>query len=381
MLKYLRYLSVCLPAVILFACKSGEKLYNKGRYSAAVEAFVKKLQRRPQDEASLRLLPAAYDAAKDFYEGRAKQALASNNPLKWEDVKHEYRSMQALYNVIRSSPAASSVVKPKDYSAAIAASGENAAEVRYDRGIQLLDERNKAAARQAYDEFDAALRLSPNFRDAASLKEQAYQLGLVHVVVSEIDVRSSYFQFSADQFRDALVRNLEDRRINTFVRFYDERRVRGEKDFQPDQYMEMRFMDFVVGQTYVDRSQREVSKVIQVKGNKPDSTGKYPMVDITVKATIFVTRKTVESSGLLDYRIIDVTNDRILRQDRLPGSFTWQNQFGTFRGDERALSDADKGLIRGRDIPPPPPQDLFLELTRPIYDRLARDLQSFYSQY
>ena len=381
MLKYLRYLSVCLPAVILFACKSGEKLYNQGRYSAAVEAFVKKLQRRPQDETSLRLLPAAYDAAKDFYESRAKQALASTNPLKWEDVKNEYRSMQALYNVIRSSPAASSVVKPKDYSAAIAASGENAAEVRYDRGIQLLDERNKAAARQAYDEFDAALRLSPNFRDAASLKEQAYQLGLVHVVVSEIDVRSSYFQFSADQFRDALVRNLEDRRINTFVRFYDERRVRGEKDFHPDQYMEMRFMDFMVGQTYVDRSQREVSKVIQVKGNKPDSTGKYPMVDITVKATIFVTRKTVESSGLLDYRIIDVTNDRILRQDRLPGSFTWQNQFGTFRGDERALSDADKNLIRGRDIPPPPPQDLFLELTRPIYDRLARDLQSFYSQY
>ncbi len=104
MLKYFRYLSVCLPVIILFACKSGEKLYNQGRYFDAVEAFVKKLQRRPQDATSLRLLPAAYDAAKDFYESRAKQALASNNPLKWEDVKNEYRSMQALYNVIRSSP-------------------------------------------------------------------------------------------------------------------------------------------------------------------------------------------------------------------------------------------------------------------------------------
>lgn len=381
MLKYLRYLSVCLPAVILFACKSGEKLYNQGRYYDAVESFVKKLQRRPQDATSLRLLPAAYDAAKDYYEGRAKQALASNDPLKWESVKNEYRAMQSLYNVIRSAPAASAIVKPKDYSSAIAASGENAAEVRYDRGIQLLDERNKQAARQAYSEFDAALKLSPNFRDAARLRDEAFQLGLVHVVVSEIDVRSPYFQFSADQFRDALVRNLEDRRINTFVRFYDERRVRGEKDFRPDQYMEMRFMDFIVGQTYVDRSQREVSKVIQVKGNKADSTGKFPMVDITVKATIFVTRKTVESSGLLDYRIIDVANERTLRQDRVPGSFTWQNQFGTFRGDERALSDNDRRLIQGRDIAPPPPQDLFLELTRPIYDRMARDLQSFYSQY
>lgn len=381
MLKFLRYLSVCLPAVILFACKSGEKLYNQGRYYDAVESFVKKLQRRPQDETSLRLLPLAYQAAMEHYEGRAKQSLASNNPLKWEEVKNEYRAMQSLYNVIRSSPAASAVVKPKDYSSAIAASGENAAEVRYNRGIELMEQRTKQAARDAYEEFGAALRLSPNFRDAASLRDQAFQLGLVHVVVSEIDVRSPYFQFSADQFRDALVRNLEDRRINTFVRFYDERRVRGEKDFHPDQYMEMRFMDFIVGQTYVDRSQREVSRVIQVKGNKADSTGKFPMVDITVKATIFVTRKTVQSTGALDYRIIDVSNERILRQDRVPGSFTWQNQFGTFRGDERALSDEDKRLIQGRDLVPPPPQDLFLELTRPIYDRMARDLQSFYSRY
>ncbi|WP_298713027.1 hypothetical protein, partial [Chitinophaga sp.] len=101
----------------------------------------------------------------------------------------------------------------------------------------------------------------------------------------------------------------------------------------------------------------------------------------TVKATIFLTRKTVQSTGALDYRIIDVSNERILRQNRVPGSFTWQNQFGTFRGDERALSDEDKRLIQGRDLVPPPPQDLFLELTRPIYDRMARDLQSFYSRY
>ncbi|GEP98311.1 tetratricopeptide repeat protein [Chitinophaga cymbidii] len=370
-----RYLPILL-AVVLFSCKSGEKLYNQGRYGDAVEAFVKKLQRRPQDATSLQLLPKAYEAAMDYHESRAKQALASNNDLKWEAVRTEYRAMQALYNAIRSSPAANSVVKPKDYSTAITGAQENAAEARYARGIQLLDEGDKYSARQAYEEFNAALRLAPNYKDAEQLREQAFQMGLVNVVVSEIDVRSPYFQFSADQFRDALVRNLEQRRINSFVKFYDERYVRGDRDFRPDQYMEMRFYDFVVGQTYVDRSQREVSKKIAVPGNKKDS-----VVYITVKATLFITRKTVASSGVLDYRITDVGNNRVLRQNRVPGSFTWQNQFGTYRGDERALSDEDKKLMGGRDIPPPPPQDLFLELTRPIYDRLAGELQSFYNQY
>lgn len=371
----LRYLPI-LFTIILFSCKSGEKLYNQGQYDAAVESFVKKLQRRPQDATSLRLLPKAYEAAMDYHEGRARQALASNNDLKWESVRREYRSMQSLYDIIRSSPAANAVVKPKDYSAAISGAQENAAEARYARGIQLLDEGSKQAAREAYSEFDAALRLAPNYKDARQLRDQAYQMALINVVVSEIDVRSPYFQFSADQFRDALVRNLEQRRINSFVKFYDERYVRGDRDFRADQYMEMRFYDFIVGQTYVDRSQREVSKSIPVPGNKKDS-----IVYITVKATLFITRKTVASSGVLDYRITDVENNRTLRQDRVPGSFTWQNQFGTFRGDERALSDEDKRLIGGRDIPPPPPQELFLELTRPIYDRLATDLQSFYSRY
>jgi tetratricopeptide (TPR) repeat protein len=375
-----RYLPLLL-VLALFSCKSGEKLYNQGKYGTAVEAFVKKLQRRPTDATSLQLLPRAYAAAMDYHEGRAKQALASNNDLKWESVRVEYRAMQSLYNTIRSSPAAMSVVKPKDYSSAITGAQENASEARYERGIQLMEEGSKQAAREAYEEFSAALRLTPNYKDAAQLREQAYAIGLVNVVISEIEVRSPYFQFSADQFRDALVRNLEQRQINTFVKFYDQRRVRSDRDFRPDQFMEMRFMDFMVGQTYVDRFQREVSKVISVPGNRKDSTGKAIMVDITVKATLFITKKTVASTGMLDYRIVEVNDNRVLRQDRVPGSFTWQNQFGTYRGDERALSDADRALIGGRDIPPPPPQDLFMELTRPIYDRLANDLRSFYSRY
>lgn len=377
---YLRYLPLFL-AVLLFSCKSGEKLYNQGRYDAAVEAFVKKLQRRPADATSLQLLPQAYNAAMEYHEGRAKQAIASNNDLKWEAVRNEYRSMQSLYNIIRSAPAASAVVTPKDYSSSLAGALENAAEARYDRAVQLLDMGDKQSAREAYDEFTASLKLSANYKNATQLRDEAYQRGLVRVVVSEIAISSSYFQFTADQFRDAVVRQLEQRQINNFVKFYDERYVRGQKDFQPDQYLEMRFNDFVVGQTYVNHYQRDVSKVISVPSNKKDSTGKVIYVDITVKATLFITNKTLASSGFLDYRITDVTNSKLLTQNRVPGSFTWQNQFGTFRGDERALSNEDKRLIGGRDIPPPNPQDLFAELTRPIYDRLASDMQSFYSRY
>lgn len=364
---------------LLLSCKSGEKLYNKGRYDEAVNAFVKKLQRKPQDGTATRLLPAAYQQAQAAREDRVNAYLRSNNELKWENVRNEYRALQSLYTAIHSSPAALKLVQPKDYRDAITGAQENAAEIRYNRGMDLLERGDKASAREAYEEFGAALQLIPNYRDTKQRRDEAYQMGVINVVVSEIEVRSAYFQFSADQFRDYLVRNLQQRNINQFVQFYDERIARNE-NLRPDEYIELRFFDFVVGQTYVDRIQRDVSKEIVV-GTTKDTTGKETNIYKTVKATLFITKKTVVSKGLLDYRITNTTNGQLLRTDRIPGSYTWLNQYGTYKGDERALSDEDKRLMGGVDMAPPPPTELFMEFTRPIYDVLARDLQSFYSRF
>lgn len=370
--------ALCLLCCLaLWGCRSGEKLYQKGKYDDAVTAFVKKLQRKPQEATALQLLPEAYHHAQQSHEDRVNALLRSNNLHKWEAVRNEYRAMQKLYDAIHSSPAALGVVTPKDYRDAITGALENAAQTRYDEGNALMQRGDKASARKAYDEFAAALKLLPNFRDAKERKEEAFQAGIIHVVVSEIDVRSPYFQFSADQFRDYLVRTLEQRNVNRFVEFHDERFARAE-NLQPDQYISLRFMDFVVGQTYIDRLQRDVSKEI-ITGSTKDTSGKKIDIYTTVKATLFITKKTVVSKGLLDYQITDVYNNRVLRTDRIPGSYTWLNQFGTYRGDSRALSEDDKKQIGGQDIAPPPPQDLFVEFTRPIYDQLERDLRSFYS--
>ncbi|MBO9730932.1 MAG: hypothetical protein J7623_19990 [Chitinophaga sp.] len=360
------------------SCRSGEKLYNKGRYDDAVSAFVKKLQRKPQDATATRMLPDAYKQAQLSREDRVNELLRSNNDLKWEAVRNEYRALQNLYNAIHSSPAALRLVQPKDYRNAITGAQENAAETRYGRGMSLLDRGDKASARQAYEEFAAALKLVPNYRDAQQRKDEAFQLGVINVAVSQIEVRSPYFQFSADQFRDYLVRNLQQRNINQFVQFYDERTVRN-ANLYPDEYISLRFFDFIVGQTYVDRVERNVSKEI-VAGTTKDSTGKEIPYYRVVTATLYITKKTVVSKGLLDYQITNTSNGQLLRQDRIPGSYTWVNQFGTFRGDERALSDEDKRLMGGQDMPPPPPTDLFMEFTRPIYDVLTRDLQSYYNR-
>lgn len=373
-----RFWWLIAPILLILSCKSGEKLYNKGRYDDAVMAFVKKLQKKPAHTVSLQLLPDAYTQAQRSHEDKVNGYLASNDPLKWEYIRGEYRALQRLYDGIHASPAALALVKPKDYRTAITGAQENAAQVRYDRGVSLLEEGDKAAARQAFEEFQAALNLIPNYRNSAQLRDESYQRGLVNVVIRQIEVRSPYYQFSADQFRDMLVRNLQARNINRFVQFTDERIARNNK-IKPDQFLEMRFYDFVVGQTYVDRTEREVSKQIVVATVK-DSTGKETIKRYgTVKAKVYVVKSTIVSKGLLDYQLIDVASNNIVRTDRLPGSYTWVNQYGYFKGDERALSDEDKSLMGGEDIPPPPPQELFMLFTKPIYDQLTSEMQAVYN--
>ncbi|MFB6456103.1 hypothetical protein ACE38W_12600 [Chitinophaga sp. Hz27] len=374
-----RIQSVCcvLALLFLFSCKSGEKLYNKGRYDEAVLAFVKKLQRRPQDATALKLLPEAYKQAFQHHEANATRLIQENNQLKWEKIRMEYRSMQTLYNTIHNSPAALAVVTPKDYSAAISGANEMAAQERYDRGTSLLDLGDKASARKAYYEFEAALKIVNNYRNTKELLDVAYQRAVINVAISQIDIRSPYFQFSADQFRDYLVRSVQDQHINTFVQFFDDNFARANK-VPIDQFLELHFFDFVVGQTYIDRTQRDVSREI-VESTSKDSTGKEIKKYKTVKATVYITRQTVVSKGMLDYRIMNTMDGKVLRQNRIPGSYTWVNQFGTYRGDSRALSDDDQKMMGGRELSPPPPDQLFLEFTKPIYVDMERDLRTFYS--
>ena len=372
-----RYWLLLAPLIFVLSCKSGEKLYNQGRYDEAVVAFVKKLRKRPTNTTSLELLPKAYAQAQRLHEDKVNGYLSSNDELKGEYVRGEYRSLQHLYDAIQASPAALSVVHPKDYRNAITGAQENAAEVRYSRGVSLLDQGDKESARRAYDEFQAALKLVPNYRDAGQLSKEAYARGVVNVVISRIEVASSYYQFSADQFRDQLIHNLQNRNINRFVIFTDER-IAQANHIQPDEYLSLRFYDFVVGQTYVDRSEREVSRQIVTSSTK-DSTGKVYERYANVKGKLFFTKATVISKGLLDYQLVDVTTNNIINTDRLPGSYTWENAFCFFKGDERALTDDDKKLIGGSDIPPPAPNELFMLFTKPIYDQLTQRMQSLYN--
>ena len=101
----------------------------------------------------------------------------------------------------------------------------------------------------------------------------------------------------------------------------------------------------------------------------------------TVKATIYHYSKTIRSAGVMDFRIVDANTEKILTVEKMPGEFTWFSEWATFNGDERALTEEQLKLSKQKEIPPPPPQDLFIEFTKPIYDQIINKVKNYYRNY
>lgn len=119
---------------------------------------------------------------------------------------------------------------------------------------------------------------------------------------------------------------------------------------------------------------------MQVGDVKLQDGSKAPVYG-TVKAKFKSYRKEVVSEGLLSMRIIDANTDAVLLQQKLPGEFVWLNEWASFTGDERALSEEQLRLCELEEVLPPHPQDLFVEFTKPIFGQLRSHVQEFYRRY
>ena len=98
-------------------------------------------------------------------------------------------------------------------------------------------------------------------------------------------------------------------------------------------------------------------------------------------ANVTQSRKTVRSAGLLDMQIKDFRTKRVVNQEKFNGEYNWMCEWAHFNGDERALTPAQLRKCKSQELLPPDPQQLFIEFSKPIYERLTSKLQTYYAKY
>jgi hypothetical protein len=368
----------------LSGCNKAKRELERGNYERAVHLSIDKLRSKPKNKSAREVLGKGYDYAVAYHMENISMLTASRDPFKWEGMAASYDFLNRMHEDIRRCPACMDVVpQTRPYIDEGNSARERAAEVRYEKGLELLDQNDRNTAREAYQHFAVAEQLVPNFRDTRGQMIRALSEATLHVVVDQVPVNSRNFSLSGEFFQNQIHSYLAtNQRLNDFVRFYTPAEAELEGIDQPDHIILLQFDDFMVGQIHSSSNSSTVTSKDSVKigqATLPDGS-KIDVYD-KVNAKLTIHEKYVSSRGLLDMQIFDAWGDRILYHDKMPGEFIWRSTWGNFNGDERALTDEQKQITGRREIPPPPAQDLFIEFTKPIYGQVTDRIRRFYADF
>ncbi|MBO9562198.1 MAG: hypothetical protein J7621_05460 [Niastella sp.] len=362
----------------LLACGSGNRLSNRYTFEdKTVFDLIERLNKNSQDKQAADMLPAAYEAALE----KRKEIITANKNSgslgdRWMEIAKEREVLLQMYQAIKASPAASQALPAiKDPSAAIASAKEKAATEYYNQGLSALNYNNRQYAQQAYDYFSKANNAVPGFKDVNNLLREAQEKGQIRVVVNPVRYDRygfNYWGFSNDWLQQQMVRDLNARAFQ-HVRFFTDWEASGQH-IRADRVVDLNFTSIFIGQ--LSSNNYTIQRSAQIQTGSTKSNPPKP-VYTTVYATVYVSRRILQSNASLECRIYDWATGRNILYDNFPDNYVWQQERATYKGDQRALTPADRALINNRfDDRPPSRNQIADRLIRNCYNLLLNRIQS-----
>lgn len=376
-------ISVCILILSFAACNTAKNLYEKGNYYQAVLRSVEKLKKSPNNKKAQETLANAYPNAVNYYLDQLDNQKSSSSEFMNTETVYIYDKLNSMYESIQLSPAAKNVIEnPKKYYSILEKIKPSAAEEQYNAGIQSLNFGNRENAKKAYFYFLEADKFVVNYKDVNEKIEEAYDLSLLHVVTYLQPIQSRYYKLSATIFYAQVETLLKQIEQNEFIRFHSSEEVKNTNLRDPDQILNINFEDFVVGETHskerVEKMESDSIKIGEVKLNSRTTKDVYG----TVKAVVTINRMEVISKGFINLTIEQNGNSKeVLISEDIAGQYVWFNEWGNYNGDDRALTKEQIDICNQKRINPIPPQQMFVEFTKPMHEQLRTRLFNYYRNY
>ncbi|MFZ1705429.1 MAG: hypothetical protein WAT79_13860 [Saprospiraceae bacterium] len=188
----------------LASCKSVGKLVEKGKYDEAfshsLDYFKGSKKRKTND---VQAFERAYKALNERDLVEIERMQTSFRPENYSRIVGIYEKMMRRQSSVKSilpiisEDGYEAVFSMNDYTSSLKNASNGAADFHYNKGLDLLQESkrygDKNKARYAYDEFNRADDFVYNFKNIATLKEEALRYGhkLIHFeVYNKIDGRA-----------------------------------------------------------------------------------------------------------------------------------------------------------------------------------------------
>ena len=388
-MKRLLLLLVLITALVSCGKKQVEKALNTGNYDVAIQDALKKLdnnknKKRKQDYVLM--LGDAYTKAVERDLNTINHLKQNNNPEQYQQIYETYMDLhlrQELIKPVLPLKVNGKTVKFKfnDYSNSIMDYREKTSDYLYDKGLKQLESDDKRIIRDAYDTFSYIEHINPNYEDTRELLEEAHQRGTNYVIVT---IENQTRQMIPRQLEDNLL-NFNTYGLNQFwTNYHANENPEINYDFamqlllkhiniSPEQITEREFLrerEIVDGWEYKLDRQGNVMK---------DSLGKDIKIDkiVKVRARYFESLQTKSSQIIGEVVYVDLNSNQIMNSYPIDSGFVFENIYGNFRGDERALLREDRDLIRNRRVPFPSNEQMVYDTGEDLKAKLKDIISRF----
>lgn len=389
-LKMKHLIVVVLFAVFALSCnsaKSIEKTLSAGNYNAAISDALNKLKSNKDKKPEIaQLLKAAYDKANTRDLNNIELLKAENIPANSLKIFETYKALNSRQEAVRA-------VLPlyvdgnevrfnfKNYTNDLVASKTQASAFLYDEAKYRLNSPNKLDVRAAYQDFEFIESINPNYKDVRKLMTQAYHKGTDYVIVT-----------IQNQTNQIIPRRLETFLLdfNTYGldKFWTVFHAEPQKNLPYDYAMQLKLARINISPEQV--SEKEILREKRIvdgwkykldrNGNvMKDSLGNDIKIDniIDVRARLFQYRQFKTTQVVAAVVFKDLKSNQILDNFPIDSQFVFENMFATVRGDERALLKEDLVLLRNRQVPFPPNEQMIYDSGEDLKLQLKRIINSY----
>lgn len=378
------HILIIVVAVVFSSCSTGKKSLERGNYYDAIMKAVSRLGSDTDNKKASQVIQEGYPLAIAYYQEEIDLILTSNDPFKWKQTLDIMQTVNGMSEGIRRVPAARRLVRDiKIYTSEMTDVQNKAAQEYYAAGMDALNHNTRESAKQAFFYFQNADGLVRGYKDTRQKMLESKDLATLKVIVEQIPVNGKY-EYSAQFFYDNVFQMLNQQfQENSFVHFFSPEQAKISKLKYPDMVLQMGFYDF-----YIDRPQhyeeekdlsRQIEEKYDVKISRDSTVTRVRMVP--KKGKIKILTDQVGSGGLLELKAVEFQSKKIVFTDKIPGEFTWKNQYGMFLGDKEVLDNELTQIINNKMVMPPPSQDMFVLFTKPIFSQLTGKLTNYFKQF
>ncbi|MTE25377.1 hypothetical protein F1003_00400 [Winogradskyella sp. ZXX205] len=339
-----------------------ESAISHGNYDQAISEALRKLENnkdKKRKQAYVVMLKDAYDKVLAEDLARIAHLKQDGNPELYKTIYESYADLEARQNAIKR-------IMPlkignrtisftfNDYSNALVDYRYKTSDYFMDKGLDLLDTNEKFNAREAYRLFDYVNSINPNFEDVRSLMQEAHVAGMDYVHVS---IKNETHQIIPQQLEAELL-DFNTYGLNQFWTSYH---ANADSNINYDYAMELQLKRINISPERINERQllreRQIvdgwEYLLDDNGNvAKDSLGNDIKVDkiANVRARFFEVLQTKSVQVIADVVYTDLKQNQVIDAFTIDSGFTFENVFGRFRGDRRALNRDDRVLLNQRQV-------------------------------